>query len=418
MPEPDGSDDTPPDETPRGDTAGIDATETTGWAPAPDVEAAPLVAPDAPRAPGASGPDLASAPPAESPAWAKAYELPTAGKVVGAGLHLAATSSAAIRRASLYIGLLVLGAFGPTAVLLLVAIGRLLGDPATAEALAVDPVSVLQGNPEIVQPLLAIYFLVMVGLLLLVTISIDAQGIAIAVLGGVASERPLRLWEAVVRARQSFWRLVGAGFMVGFASAVVGFVVSAPFLRPFDSNTGITFIASMIGALAVTPFAFAATGVVLGDVGAIESLQRSMALFRARPAIAFVVVLFTLVTSAIQSFALGAGLDVAIRFADVLGLGLGDGGVDLILPAVLILALITAFGSLTFTVAAIVAAPQVAGFLGLTFYSGGLDRARTEGDTRSRRFRWVTLPMLALMVALAVLAVLQLPAIDALDLSP
>lgn len=351
-------------------------------------------------------------------AWAKAYELPTAGKVVGAGLHLAATSSAAIRRASLYIGLLALGAFGPTAVLMLVGIGRLLSDPATVDAMAVDPVRVFQEHPEIVEPLLAIYFLVMVGLLLLVTISIDAQGIAIALLGGIASDRPLRLWEAITRARQVFWRLAGAGFLVGIASSIVAFVVAAPFVRQFDTNTGVTFIASMIGALVVTPFAFAATGVVLGDVGAIESLQRSMQLFRARPSIAFVVVLFTLVTSAIQSFALGAGLDVAVRVADFLGLGLDGGAAGLILPAILILGLIMAFGSLTFTVAAIVAAPQVAAFLGLTFYSGGLDRARSDGTARPRGFRWATLPMLAFMAGLAIVAVLQLPVVAALDLAP
>lgn len=373
--------------------------------------------------PEGGGPDAAAPapppqePPPAPPAWARAYELPTAGKVVGAGLHLAATSSAAIRRASLYIGLLVLGAFGPTAVLMLVGIGRLLSNPGMVEALAEDPVRVFQQHPEIVDPLLAIYFLVMFGLLLLVTISIDAQAIAIALLGGIASDRPLRLREAVTRARQVFWRLAGAGFLVGVASAIVAFAVSIPFLRPFDSNTGITFIASMVGALVGTPFAFAATGVVLGDVGAIESLQRSMALFRARPSIAFVVVLFTLVTSAIQSFALGAGLDVAVRVAEFLGLGL-DGGAALVLPAILILGLITAFGSLTFTVAAIVAAPQVAAFLGLTFYSAGLDRARSDGAGLGRHTRCVTLPMLVVMAGLAILAALQLPAIAALDLAP
>lgn len=366
----------------------------------------------------AAGGASPAVPPPETPAWARAYELPTAGKVVGAGLHLAATSSAAIRRASLYIGLLALGAFGPTAVLMLVGIGRLLGDPGTVEALVVDPVLVFQEHPEIVEPLLAIYFLVMFGLLLLVTISIDAQAIAIALLGGIAADRPLRLREAVTRARQVFWRLAGAGFLVGLASALVAFAVSIPFLRPFDTNTGITFIASMVGALVVTPFAFAATGVVLGDVGAIESLQRSVRLFRARPSIAFVVVLFTLVTSAIQSFALGAGLDVAVRVAEFLGLGLDGGGASLVLPAILILGLITAFGSLTFTVAAIVAAPQVAAFLGLTFYSAGLDRARSGGTAGRPGSRWVTVPMIVVMAGLAILAALQLPGIAALDLAP
>lgn len=377
-----------------------------------------MLEPDQPAAGPAEDAVQPAAPTPEPPGWARAYDLPTAGRVVGAGLHLAATASATIRRASLYIGLLALGSFGPTAVLVLVGIGRLLSDPGTAEALVLDPVRVLGEHPEIVEPLLVTYFLVMVGLMLLVTISIDAQAIAIALLGGIASDRPLRLWEAVTRARQVFWRLAGAGFLVGTASSVVAFIVALPFLRPLDTNTGVSFIASMFGALVVTPFAFAATGVVLGDVGAIESLQRSMSLFRARPRIAFVVVLFTLVTSAIQSFALGAGLDVAVRVADFLGLGLDAGGVGLVLPAVLILGLITAFGSLTFTVAAIVAAPQVAAFLGLTFYSGGLDRARTDGSARPRGFRWVTVPMIAFMAGLAIIAALQLPAISALVVTP
>ncbi len=393
------------------------ATGATG-----NGEGPPPTPPPAPPALGLEPPPFASpAPELEPPepaAWAKAYELPTARKVVGAGLHLAATSSAAIRGASIYIGLLALGAFGPAAVLVVVGIGRLLRDPATLEALAVDPVLFFNQHPEIVEPLLVIYFVVMVGLLLLVTISIDAQAIAISLLGGQASDRPLRLSEAVFRARQVFWRLAGAGFLVGLAASIVSFVVSAPFMRPLDSNFGITFIASMVGALVVTPFAFAATGVVLGDVGVIESLQRSMALFRARPSVAFVVVLFTLVTSAIQTFALGAGLDVAVRVADFLGLGLDADGAGLILPTILILVLITAFGSLTFTVAAIVAAPQVAAFLGLTFYSGGLDRARSDGAARPRGFRWVTVPMVALMAGLAILAVLQLPRIAALSIVP
>ena len=188
-------------------------------------------------------------------------------------------------------------------------------------------------------------------------ISIDAQAMAIAILGGRASDQPLRLWEAVVRARQVFWRLAGAGFLVGLASTIVTLVVVLPFIRPLDSNTGLTFIASMIGALVVMPFAFSSAGIVLGDVGAIESLRRSVALFRARPRISLVVTLFTLVTSAIQTFAISAGADAAIRVGELMHLNLEQGGLPLIITAVIVLAFIVAFGSLTFTIAAIVAAP-------------------------------------------------------------
>lgn len=348
---------------------------------------------------------------AAAPAGNRTYELPNARKVVSAGLQLAVASSRQIRGASIYIGLLSLAAFGPIAVLILVVIGRLVSVPGTLDALLVDPTQVLLEQPDIVGALTLMYILAMVGLMLLITISIDAQAMAIALLGGVAAERPLRLWETVLRARQTFWRIAGAGGVVGVVSLVVTLVVSAPFLRPFDSNTGVTFIASMIGTLVVTPFAFASAGIVLGNVGVTEALRRSVKLFRARPRIALVVTLFTLVTSAIQTFALGAGADVAIRVGEFLHLGIDQGGVALILPSLLVLAFIVAFGSLTFTVAAIVAAPQVAAFLGLTFYSAGLDQARTDGTTKPPGLRWVTRKMLGSVAVLGLLSALGVSAL-------
>src|SRR5262245_16951023 len=355
-------------------------------------------------------PDLAAPPPPPPPpAWTRTYELPSARRVVSSGLQLALASTRALRRASIYIGLLSLGAFGPAVVLLLLGVGRLLSDPRTAEIISTDPSLLFYEQPELAGPLALIYILFLVGVVLLVAISIDAQAIAISLLAGTASERPVRLWEAIIRARQVFWRLLGAGSLLWVMSAVVTLVVMLPFIRPFQSNQGLNFIATMVATLVLTPFAFVSAGIVLGDVGPIEALQRSTRLFRARPRIALVVTLFTLVTSAIQAFALGAGLDLAIRVAEFLHLGLDQGPGGLILPAILVLAFIVAFGSLSFTIAAIVAAPQVAGFLGLTFYTGGLDRARTGTETKPKGVRWVTLPMVVSIVGLAGVAVLALP---------
>lgn len=351
--------------------------------------------------------DPERAPPSEpSTAWAKAYELPSARHVVSAGLQLAVAASRPIRRASIYIGLLALGAFGPTILLFFVVVARLLGDASIGESVFLDPAAVLIDRPELVAPLQLLYVLGLVGTVLLIAISIDAQAIAIALLGGVASERPLRLAEAVTRARQSFWRLVGAGLIVSLASFVVAWVVTIPFVRPFESNAGVSFIGSIVGALVVTPWAFAGTGIVLGDVGAMDALRRSVTLFRARPRIAFVVVLFTLVTAAIQTFAIGTGLEVAVRIGELLNIGPERGAASLILPAILVLAFVVAFGSLTFTIAAIVAAPQVAAFLGLTFYSGGLDRARSVEGGRAGIFHWVSAPSALAMVGIALGAAL------------
>lgn len=361
-------------------------------------------------------PILPPTPPA--PTWTRTYEVATARRVVSSGLQLAVEASSQIRRASIYIGVLALGAFGPGVLLLLVGIARLMSDPATAQTMANDPSLVFLEQPEIAGPVLIIYALLGIGVVLLVAISIDAQAMAIAILGGRASDQPIRLWEAVVRARQVFWRLAGAGFLVGLASAIVAGIVVLPFIRPLDTNTGLSFIGSMAGALVVTPFAFASAGIVLGDVGATEALRRSMALFRARPRISLVVTLFTLVTSAIQTFAISSGADAAVRVGDLLHLNLEQGGLPLTITTIIVLAFIVAFGSLTFTIAAIVAAPQVTGFLGLTYYSGGLDKARSPDGLRPRRFRWVSLPMVAAMVGLLLLAGLGLPSVTGLQLKP
>lgn len=350
-----------------------------------------------------------------TPTWTRSYEHPTARRIVSTGIQLAVEANLEVRRASIYIGLLSLGAFGPGVLLLLLGIARLLNDPSIAATIAEDPSLLFLEQPGLAGPLALIYGLLVVGVVLLVAISIDAQAMAISILGARASGRPLRLSEAIVRARQVFWRLFIAGLIVGVASVVVTLVIEIPFTRPFDTNTGLTFIASMIGALVVTPFAFASTGVVLGDVGAVEALRRSIALFRARPRIALVVTLFTLVTSAIQTFALSSGADAAVRVAEALHLGLDQGPVPLVLTLLIVLAFIVAFGSLTFTIAAIVAAPQVTGFLGLTYYSGGIDRARSPEGTQPRRFRWVSTPMAVTMVGILVLAALGLPAVAGLQ---
>ncbi|MEO8274032.1 MAG: hypothetical protein ABI620_08190, partial [Chloroflexota bacterium] len=364
----------------------------------------------------AAYPSPAPAPP--PPTWTKAYEHPTARRVVSTGIQLAVDANREIRRASIYVGLLALGAFGPAVLLLLLGLARLLGDPSIAATIADDPTQVFIDQPDLLGPLALIYFLLIVGVILLVAISIDAQAMAITILGGRAAERPIRLWEAIVRARQVFWRLFAAGLMVGVVSIVVQLVITIPFIRPFDSNTGLSFIASMIGAIVVTPFAFASTGIVLGDVPAVEALRRSMALFRARPRISLVVTLFTLVTSAIQTFAISAGADAAVRVGEVLHLGLDQGPLPLVITVIIVLAFIVAFGSLTFTIAAMVAAPQVTGFLGLTYYSGGIDKARSLDGARPRRFRWVSVPMAVTMLGVLLLAGIGLPSVASFQPRP
>jgi hypothetical protein len=399
MPDPDA---VPPDSAPA---------PTPTLAHAPIRPYLPLAAYPTPARP-------ALAPPAAAPTWTRAYELPSARRVVSAGLQLSVDASAPIRRASIYIGLLALGAFGPAVVLLLLGISKVLSVPGITDAFTDDPSTFFTSQPELIGPALLVYVLVLVGFMLLLAISVDAQAIAISILAGRASDRPMRHFEAVTRARQVFWRLTGAGFLAGLGSLVIQLIVTTLFSRPDDANTGISFIALAIGTFVITPLAFASTGIVLGDVGAVEALRRSVALFRARKRIALTVTLFTLVASAIQSFALGAGVDLAVRVGDAMHLELDVGGIGLIVIAAIVLAVVMAFGSLTFTIAAIVAAPQVAAFLGMTYYAAGLDRARSPDGLRPKRFRWVSAPMTLTMTGMFVATIVGVPAVTELHPPP
>jgi hypothetical protein len=355
-------------------------------------------------------PEIAPAPPP------KAYELPTARKVVATGLQLSLASSSELRRASIYIGLLILAAFGPAVVAVLLVIGRL-GERAgdVFQELLFSPETLAETQPELGGVLIVLMLVAIGGLTSYIAISIDAGNIAVAILGGRSAEQPMRLWEAITRARQVFWRVAGAGFLVGLVGGTVQLALTAlveSFTTSVETSSVVT---TVLGTLILAPFAYIASCIVLGDVGAVEALSRSWRLFRVRPWLAVVVVLFTLVTSAIQLFALSAGLDLLIRAGELLHVSLTEGAFAFLIAVVLILAALTAFGSLLFTVGAIVAAPQVAGFLGLTFFSGGLDRARSPEPRAPKGFRWVTRPMLALLIATTAVVGVEIPAINSLE---
>ncbi|HUQ44102.1 MAG TPA: hypothetical protein VM451_06795 [Candidatus Limnocylindria bacterium] len=349
----------------------------------------------------------------------KVYELPTARKVVSSGLVLSLASSSELRRASIYIGVLILAAFGPAALAVLMTLGRL-GDSAgdVVSTLLFSPEVLAETQPEVGGVLLVLMFVLIGGLVSYIAITVDAGIIAIAILGGRAADRPIRLWEAIVRARQSFWRIAGAGFLVGLISGIVQLVVTAVVALFSQSQETSSVITAIVSTIAVAPFAYVSAGIVLGDVGAVEALSRSWRLFRVRPWLAVIVVLFTLVTSAIQLFALSAGLDLILRASDALHVSVTEGAVPFAAATVLMLAAITAFGSLLFTIGAIVSAPQVTGFLGLTFFSGGLDKARSPEPRPPRGFRWVTRPMLALIIGTTAVIGLEIPAINSIEPSP
>jgi hypothetical protein len=391
-------------------------------------------------------PEASPAPTAPSP-LAPGFELPTAREVIGRGLQLALDGNRDIRNVSLYVGLMILAIAGPAALLVVVDLPTLFTIPwQLPQTLTPSEVNELA---SIFAPLYAVGALALLGL---VTISLDGELMAASILAGRAAGQPLTMRESLARSRQVFWRYGFAAFAVGILSTAVSSLVGlalGTFGKP--DSVGGNLLGSLVATLAVAPFGYILTAIVIGDVDGAAALGRSISLAGARPRLA-VVVAFAFLASTLQVFGLGVAFDVVGEVVTFLHpqLDLGGSGLLVVVPAVAIA--LVAFGSLALTVGAVTAAPQIAAFLGLTHYAAGLDRARsqagdeaapaasdtgpTASDTeppgdgaaapgepvalsampsqshwaqparRAVRTRWVTIPMVALIVfeALAALS--------------
>ncbi len=360
-----------------------------------------LAAPDAPSA----GP-IAPAPPV-----APVIELASTRRLVGASFDLLGRANDDMRRASFYIGSVVLGTVGPLALatwaLNVVAFERttyemeaLLGG-AVGAALAITGVLALIG---------------------LIVAGVESRTLAVAMLGGRMAGRPITPRQALARSRRVFWRAVVAAFIVGIplaiAQAVVGAIVEPMLGEAIEASVVTTLLVTVtVGA----PFAYVLAGIVLGDVDPVEAVRRSFRVFRVRKLAAMVVVAFETVALLLVFLGATTGLDVVLRVLGALGLGVESGPAGLALMTGGIVAAVFAFGTLVFTVIGITVAPQVVMFVGLTHATMGLERVRAGGvddpDAPHRpgrpRFRtWTRLMLVGfffggLLLAVAVAAVVD-----------
>jgi hypothetical protein len=147
-------------------------------------------------------------------------------------------------------------------------------------------------------------------------------------------------------------------------------------LTPGGGSLGGSLVASFVATVVVAPFGYIASAIVIGDVSAGAALRRSITLVQARPRLAITVAAFAFAAGALQTFGISVADDLIEAVREVLHPQLDLTSPLLILALPIVLAGLVALGSLSVTVAAVAAAPQVAAFLGLTHYSGGLDRAR------------------------------------------
>ena len=343
------------------------------------------------------------------------YDLPGAREVVGRGLQLAYDASAELRRASLYVGLLLFALSGPALIVLIADVPRLRDFPFENPA-ALDP----ERAREFISVFGSLSILAMVALLGFVTISIDGTIMAVTILGARAVGRPVTLRGALVRARQVFWRYGAAMLVVGIIGQVASTAVSEiSAARRNEATTGADLLSVFASTIVTAPFGYVAAGIILGDVDAGTALRRSITLARARPRLAAVVATFAFLAGVLELFGVGAAADAVGRVIAFQHLSFDPGSGDAIVALPFIAAGLIALGSLGLTVAAVVAAPQVVAFLGLTHYSAGLDRVGSPApaaathasepasawvrgaEPHHETFRWVTIPML-LLIAFAV----------------
>jgi hypothetical protein len=320
--------------------------------------------------------DAEPAPPAPTPFAA----LPTgAGRVVARAFDVLTHASGDLRRASFYIGLLVLLLATPFAIVLW--------------RISLEPLLVLSPEAEAANAIVAI-----IALGGIVVATIEGRAVAVVLLGSKLAGRPLDLRAAVQRSRTVFWRLLAA-----LALTNVPLFLVQSFLddRAADLFGGVSepsvLSAAIVSALLFSPLTYVVTGVVLGDVGPWTAVRRSFRLFGARKLTAVVVALFDFGAQLLTAFGLLAGLDLVIRGVEAAGLSGGD-ELGAAVTVGLIVILLFALGSLLFTVAALATAPQVVAFLGLTHTAPGLERIGGERST----FRWLTRLALAAMVVAAV----------------
>lgn len=319
-------------------------------------------------------------PPAEPPPVPDAIrDLPLSGRrIVPIALDLLLRAEPQLRAASFYIGFLLAATVAP-AVALFGGAAVVLGDA------LFDPFAALDAWSA---------WLALAGLVALpgfFVAAVESRVLATAVIAAAIEGRPLTMGGLLALSRRRFWTAARAAFLVGIV-VVVGQTVGETLVAGVaDAYGEIAFGASLLGGVVLsTPFVYAFAGVVVGEVGALEAIRRSWRLFRARPRLAVVVTVFSLITQFVLLFAFSAGTDVAVRVLDALGIG---GEIPLAAAVAAAIVMVFGLGTLLFLAEAIAATPAVHAFVALTYYTRGLEAGRRPEDEARGRRAWLTRPL-------------------------
>jgi hypothetical protein len=301
--------------------------------------------------------------PAPSPGWRT---------ILGRGLDLNVAAGRPVRATSIRIGLLVLAAVGPLLVILLAVVHRL-EEQGVLDGGFLTQRTMFVAVDDASGPIVVAF---LIGLYCLAAISIDSQLLAVNLIGSTATDRAFELRGALQLVRMRFWRLLGANLLIGVILFLPRLILEGV-IAPNGVVGEAQFVTlTLLGVLLSVPFAYVSAWIILGAVGARESVRRSWRFARARPSLAVLIAIVNVSVQTVAGFALGAGADLLARLAEVLGLDRATGlGLFIPLGAILTVGVIAA-GSLLLTIAALTAAPQVVAYLGLGGTDNGLDALR------------------------------------------
>jgi hypothetical protein len=329
-------------------------------------------------------------PPPEPPAPSPFASLSTRpSRLVPEAFELLAGSTRDLRQASFYIGWLVTGALAPFAIL----VWRVSQD--FEALLPIGRQDLLAGGLDAV--ITASVLIVLIGLFVAF---IESRAVAAVLLAARLEGRPIDLRSAIERSRRVFWRLVRATLLTTVPLFLVQLLSQRLTAEVLGGESEVSVIsAGIMTAILLAPFVYVVTAIVLGDLSAIRAIRTSIGLFNAARRAALVIALFGWSAQLLTSFGIAAGLDLVLRAVDVIGGLAAPDALLNTLRALVLVGLVFAIGTLLFTVTAISLAPQVRMFLALTQLAPGLDAARTAPTGDQRRFRWLTLPYVALVVA-------------------
>jgi hypothetical protein len=291
--------------------------------------------------------------------------------VLGRGLDLNVAASRLVRGTSIRIGLLVLAAAGPLLLILLAIVQRLGGLDLNGGVVVQRQILVAIDDAAV-----PMFVAILIGAYCLAAISIDSQLLSVVLIASTATGRAFDLRAALELVRIRFWRLLRANFLIGLILLVPRWILERVIAPSGVVSEAQFVVLTFVGVLLSVPFAYVSASIVLGAVGARESIRRSWRLARARPSLALLIAIVNVTFQTIAGFALGAGADLLFRLYESLGLDRAT-GLALFIPLGAILGVaVVAVGSLILTIAALTAAPQVVAFLGLTGFDKGLDALR------------------------------------------